>query len=298
MQLVEPIFEFIEQPFPVWENELTEMLVKKKWKELIDSGLYNEHDYSTAKIILNTNVPKPRKVPLTKSHKEVVSLEAPSFDILQSFYEEHGLEPLSEGELELNTAIPKLKSAINIIELVTPAFLSVTKLVRSIQVLRQEDNEIDISYSHPKIPFSIFVTVCQDDSVVSSLRVAESILHESMHLKLTLIEDVLPLVKQKPIELFYSPWRNEERPIRGVLHGLFVFRAIYDYYSTIIKNAKNETYNFLSHRLADIRFEINTLKKFPEVRDLTDQGKKLAYNLIDFKETAEYNQLHLTKILK
>ncbi|MEJ7684092.1 MAG: hypothetical protein WKG06_40815 [Segetibacter sp.] len=102
---------------------------------------------------------------------------------MQSFYDEHGLELLTENEIEADGALWKLKKAISILRLIEPAYNCITDLIRSIQILRQPDVEIDLSYSHPQIPFSIFLSVCDDDSIVSSLRVAESILHEAMHLK-------------------------------------------------------------------------------------------------------------------
>lgn len=154
---------------------------------------------------------------------------------LQSFYDEHGLDLLTESEIEADGALMKFKKAISILHLIEPAYDSITDLVRSIHILKQPDAEIDVSYSHPQIPFSIFVSVCADDSTISNLRVVESILHEAMHLKLTLIENIVPLIKQDSCLLSYSPWRDEHRPTRGVLHGMFVFKVIKDFYEFLYR---------------------------------------------------------------
>ena len=44
--------------------------------------------------------------------------------------------------------------------------------------------------------------------------------------QLTLIEAVVPLISGSPTTAF-SPWKLEERPIQGVLHGLYVFGVIF-----------------------------------------------------------------------
>ncbi len=151
----------------------------------------------------------------------------------------------------------------------------------SIHIFRPPDVEIDLSYSHPQIPFSIFLSVCEDDSTISNFRLAESILHEAMHLKLTLIENIVPLVEANTNTLFYSPWRSEERPIKGVLHGLFVFRAIKEFYEELYKTIKfSEAEEYFSTRISQIKNEITLLKGFAASSELTVEGANLSKNLL------------------
>jgi hypothetical protein len=49
-----------------------------------------------------------------------------------------------------------------------------------------------IRYSSPAIPFSIFVSVPPADERNVVARLAEAIIHEAMHLQLTLIEAIVP----------------------------------------------------------------------------------------------------------
>lgn len=278
--------EYIKQPYPLWECEVTEALILNKWEELRNEGMQSWSDYSTARCITNHTVPLSTKFLLYKGAfpDELVYLEAPSFNCLQTFYDEHGLVPLSVNEIERTEALLKLGRAIAVIALVKPALLSIRKLVRAIQVLKQENEEIDIGYSHPQIPFTIFVSTCSDNSITSSLRVAESILHEAMHLKLTLLEKWITLVKPNSLSLTYSPWRDEERPVKGVLHGLFVFRAVYEFYSEIINSSPKlkATTEFLSYRLEDIKFEISSLKDLDTNQGLTKEGQRFVSKLIEF----------------
>lgn len=62
---------------------------------------------------------------------------------------------------------------------------------------------------------------------------AECILHEMMHQKLCNIEDIAQIFvgKRHLKECFYSPWRNDARPLRMILHGVFVFTAIIEFWN-------------------------------------------------------------------
>lgn len=278
MELATQIHRFIEHPFPLWETALTHQLVQQKWKELSTEGFNSPLDYSTARVWLSNpslELGKRKSVPENSLYVEMPSAQ------LQSFYDEHGLGLLTENEIEATEALFKLNKAFSVLRLIEPAYDCITDLVRSIHILRQPDAEIDVSYSHPQIPFSIFVSTCEDDSVVSNLRVAESILHEAMHLKLTLIENVVPLIKPDTNSLHYSPWRHEQRPVRGVLHGLFVFRAILEFYNETTKNFFDEKIKeFITCRLKDIHFETASVVDFYKEYTLSEIGKQLVLKLL------------------
>ncbi len=274
--------DYIKQPYPLWECELTEALVQNKWEVLRNEGLKNKSDYSTARCVNDYTVSLGIRHPISESDDdEVIYLESPSFSGLQSFYAEHGLVPLLDHEIETTDALLKIQRAMAVISLVRPAHSSIRKLVRAIQVLKQETEEIDTSYSHPKIPFTIFVSTSIDYSNISNLRVAESILHEAMHLKLTLIENIVPLVKPDNNSLYYSPWRDEPRPVGGVLHGLFVFKAISEYYEECYKMEKlPDAKVYLSERGSQIEKEIAQLKHFEASPGLTEAGSSFATSLL------------------
>lgn len=207
-------------------------------------------------------------------------LEPPS-DALRPFYAEHGLEVVSVPAGSDPSTASRLTAALRVLGYVPECLACVTTLAKRVQVLRQEHPDYDTSYSHPAIPFSIFVSVCGDDGPVSSLRVAENILHESMHLKLTLIEEITPLVRKGADDLFFSPWRDEERPLRGVLHGMFVFRAIHQFYSCVLPMVKgNDTGDAVAYRLEQIEKEIAMLSDFYRCPGLTTAGSMLSARLI------------------
>ena len=99
------------------------------------------------------------------------------------------------------------------------------QLVRVCHLIKLADDDYDMSYSDPQVPFSIFVSVPQKRRPNDPLRVAESIVHEAMHLQLTLIEQVDPS-RASVRGGYFSPWKGAYRSPQGVLHALYVFRVI------------------------------------------------------------------------
>jgi HEXXH motif-containing protein len=262
MALTDRVLKYLHQPFPLWECELTTELVDQKWAQPgVDRGL-DPANYSTVGWLCQGK-------------------DQTSADHLHRFYDEHGLLPVTEPDLTTIQAWLKIEKAFDVIGQVPLAHACIQKLTRSIHVLQQPEPEIDVSYSHPAIPFSIFVSVCPDDSSISNLRVAESILHETMHLKLTLVEEVRPLIKPNVSGRYFSPWRDELRPAQGVLHGLFVFRAILDFDKALIPDASSAMEReYLADRIDQIAEELNLLKSFLPCEDLTTDGATLTGNLL------------------
>jgi HEXXH motif-containing protein len=59
------------------------------------------------------------------------------------------------------------------------------------------------------------------------VRLAEDLLHETTHMRIHEIEALDPLVRRSAgageEPRFYSPWRREWRPLRGLVHGACTF---------------------------------------------------------------------------
>lgn len=83
----------------------------------------------------------------------------------------------------------------------------------------------DVSHSQPQWPNLIFVSFPEREDLIGDMRLTESIVHEAMHLHLTVQEGRSPLVARYENSL-YSPWMDTSRSVQGVLHGVFVFRCI------------------------------------------------------------------------
>ncbi|RZJ89524.1 MAG: hypothetical protein EOO20_10770 [Chryseobacterium sp.] len=273
------IRDYISNPFPLWNQEIADLVIGRKWDSSLKNIFQDPDHYSIVGCIVK-DVHKEKTIPLAGVNYGI-QIACPS-ENLSDFYYKHGLVP-ADINISFAEKSIKINNAINILGKIKPLQFFVFQIVRSIQLLEPENVETDISYSHPEIPFSIFLSVCEDDSIISDLRVAESIVHESMHLLLTLIEDQIDLIVPYTKETFYSPWRDEQRPVRGVLHGLFVFKAIKDFYRLLLEQdclEDQHDQDYLISRLGQIEIEIKLLSNFSRSSGLTYSGKLLCDNLI------------------
>ena len=171
-----------------------------------------------------------------------------------------------------------VEEALNILNAIPTLLPTVCLLVRSLHLLNPEDDEVDISFSQPWLPFSAFVSVPGPGSTASALRVAEALLHEAMHLQLSLVEAVVPLVVPSGIT-YFSPWRNEYRTAQGVLHALYVFRVIDAFLGGV--SFEDRLHRFANARRATIANQVREIHDFRRSVDLTPDGAALVDRLLD-----------------
>ncbi len=190
----------------------------------------------------------------------------------------NGLRPV--GAAEVATAMATLNEAFGLVGSAPTLAASISTLVRSVQVLESAGLGYDTSHSDPAIPFSIFVSVpCGEPQ--AGLRVAESVVHEAMHLQLSLIERWLPLVDAGTEAELFSPWQGRERPVSGLLHGLYVFRVIDDWYADMSMHRLSERDRaFVGRRRGEIAAEIASVADLGAQPGLTDEGTQLVSRLL------------------
>lgn len=132
----------------------------------------------------------------------------------------------------------------------------------------------DISHSEPRWPSTIFVSVPARPGELSALRAVENIIHEAMHLRLTIAERSTPLVADMAAKM-NSPWRQEPRFIQGVLHGLFVFRCIADFFGApaLSRCLGPDGHEYIERRRAEIAQEVLRIDYGRLTAGLTPQGR-------------------------
>ena len=147
-------------------------------------------------------------------------------------------------------------------------------------VLQPPGAEIDVSYSDPDVPFSVFVSI-PGPGRHTALRLAESLVHECMHLHLTLIEAVVPLVGDDCASTF-SPWLRRPRPLRGVLHGLYVFSVVDEFLRVLELGGSlgPDQMAFAARRRRQIAGEIAQVDHPALAAGLTGDGKVLVERLL------------------
>ena len=176
---------------------------------------------------------------------------------------------------------PLLRAALSWIARVPNLASIVEATVSEIYFLEAEAG-YDISHSEPRWRTRIFVSIPDRDDAVGTLRLAESIVHEAMHLHLTNLEERIPLVAN-----FYdrvaSPWRIELRHYQGVLHGLFVFCSIASFFDALteIQALTSIGLHHVAKRMAQITVELGSIDLNGLCEGLTQPGAELARRCLE-----------------
>lgn len=61
---------------------------------------------------------------------------------------------------------------------------------------------------------------------LSGVELAVTLIHEGQHFKLNALHDLEPLYRPDAIGSYYSPWRDDPRPLAGLLHGIYAFVGV------------------------------------------------------------------------
>lgn len=154
-----------------------------------------------------------------------------------------------------------IQAAADVLTHVPSMTESVGRVVKAIHPLHSPKDH-DVSHSTPELPFSIFISIPENDERDALVRVTESIIHESMHLQLTLMDSIEPLAVDDRVS-GYSPWKDEFRPVTGLLHGLYVFAVIHQVLD-ILADVCTEWRQYCHKRSTAIKYEIATLSNLPE----------------------------------
>lgn len=277
-ELAEKIKDSIENANgELWFPELTDKLTVGEWQRLHRHIGLTPDSYSTDRVLCR-DLSIPREVirlikicPSTCATFSTIAIEtlAPAS---AANYQKQGVSFYVAEEI-LNTRILScLEDAVTVINRVPSLMKSVAALVRSLHVIKPEDDDHDVSFSDPQVPFSISVSVPEKRIPNDALRVAEAIVHEAMHLQLTLVERRIPLVK--PTERRHlSPWRATQRPLVGVFHALYVFGVLERFLAQLTLSRCPE---YLQYRREEIRRQINETRSFKDLPELTRIGSQLA----------------------
>jgi HEXXH motif-containing protein len=215
----------------------------------------------------------------------LLELEAVS-DAVECYSEQHDLA--LANDLEACAASAIVMEALN--EVLQPHYclcLAVSELVWRCHVIVAKDADYDVSFSDPEIPFSIFISVPVQNDRSSLLRVAENIVHEAMHLQLSLFERCCPLIDTASTWTLHSPWKHERRPAQGILHGLYVFHVLHWMWQQTAQYTQNDSdHSFALRRICDIEGEINAVRAIKDSPALTPAGDLLLDRLFDCQAQA------------
>ena len=287
MDLVDQTKASLDDPnSPLWLPGLTTTLVEWGWQRLYRRTGIRASEYGTARVLAG-NAEAPRHVVTHLSicpGAEGVASTTLTEGLTREFarrYQDKGLKFYAPDEIAHTTVLGCILEAIEILAQAPTLQNTIAGLVRALHVLEPEDDDCDVSFSDPEVPFSIFVSVPQRRIPPDALRVAESMVHEAMHLQLTLIEQVVPLVMPTS-NTYYSPWKGENRTPRGILHALYVFRVIDRFLGLLlgIPDFLNDCTDYMLGRRREIAEQIREVQSFQGDGCLTAHGARFVGRLL------------------
>jgi uncharacterized protein len=170
------------------------------------------------------------------------------------------------------------EQAFTMLAQLRPALLrEIQLLVRDIQFISDPSAhpEKAVSFSDNCVPGAVYLSIRSPHGAIDPLVFAESLIHEYRHQKLYLLQRETSLVADDTIQLA-SPWREDPRPPSGLLHAVFVFTELYEYWIRLAAQQETaDTRRFLQEaRVIAERLHAGfaTLANAP----LTDRGRELA----------------------
>ena len=268
-----------------WFGGLASVLVRTRWSAQeastgITRATYGTGRYLARDVTAQRNDLTRVSLPDAFWPNTSVLVESLNGQFLRQ-YAELGLNFYNPKEIDAGLVRDRLHGALRRLSDVSDVAAAVGAVLAVVHVLKPHGPAYDVSYSDPFVPFSIFVGISVGDQAHSDLRLAEGILHECMHLQLTLIEQAVPMIAGAE-ERHHSPWQGTLRPSQGILHGLYVFRVIQDFCCALLdqKCCTADERSYLTSRINMIDNEVATIGDFSSSKDLTDAGKRLVRALL------------------
>ncbi|MFE4455803.1 HEXXH motif domain-containing protein [Nocardia tengchongensis] len=97
--------------------------------------------------------------------------------------------------------------------------------LRSVAPLTADPRFDASSHTDPSGVGCVYTTAAADQC-----QLALTLIHEIQHTKFNLLIDQLELFTPDPQCRFYAPWRDDPRPILGLLHGIYAFFGVTDFW--------------------------------------------------------------------
>jgi HEXXH motif-containing protein len=263
-------------PFEIW---LPSALRSSGERKLLASHELTRENYSTQRFLSNScDHDGAILKALAVAGGNLFLCESQSPDLVR-YCAEHGLGLADTADAD--RAVERIEAALlTVIEPFPFLWSAVSELVWRCHVVLPPDDHHDVSFSDPAILFSIFVSAPISNDRNSVLRVAENLIHETMHLQLTLLEGLSPLVDTASSWSMYSPWKQQARSTQGILHGLYVFCVLRWMWWRVSETTQNSIdLQFATRRLSVIDKEVSAVRAVEESPALTEEGKSFLHQL-------------------
>jgi|GEM_PF-2990322 len=147
---------------------------------------------------------------------------------------EYGYDVDWDFDFDEGKWLASLEGAIAILKRHPSSYELVKGFASYIVPLSDRSTSINISFSARRLPNVIF-----KNNELSPYLFAETLVHESDHQFYYALEDMHPLWNDERAlsnAEFYSPWRDDPRPLDGIMRGLSAFTRVCAFYAAILNS--------------------------------------------------------------
>lgn len=198
---------------------------------------------------------------------------------------------------------PKILIALTLIEHFSPtSFERFEAFTQTIIPIKQKEF---VSYSHQELPGTSMINLYHRDFV----DLLDDLLHENGHHHLNYYLNQYKLIDEPIENIYYSPWRETLRPIRGIYHAYFTFfwafklfkdlseKDLSHPYYEFSKDEKDKIYRRAIEEFLMLDYTFADLKKAHQNKIITKRGMDLVQELQDELIKSKSHTLGLKKKL-
>ncbi|WIX85277.1 HEXXH motif domain-containing protein [Amycolatopsis sp. DG1A-15b] len=109
---------------------------------------------------------------------------------------------------------------------------------------------------------------------------AAALVHEFQHIRLGGLLQLTALHTNDRTERLYAPWRDDPRPLGGVIHGIYAFFAVTEFYRALSRDQPEDV--LAAFEFAHWRHQVgNTLDRIRGDAALTEAGRRFLARIAD-----------------
>ena len=170
-----------------------------------------------------------QKSPKSKKHEFEFGDFSPKFET-QIKDAEHVLTIISPDKQKFQKQTSSIQQALNAIKTLSPK--SYERFWHFTHTIIPVNNRNIVSYSLQSLPGYSYINLYHRDR----LDLMDDLLHENGHHHLNAILRCHTLFNEEDPTLYYSPWRQQMRPLRGIYHAYFTFFWAFYLYRDLFEN--------------------------------------------------------------
>jgi hypothetical protein len=176
--------------------------------------------------ISSNNLPVNMKIRKSdfESHPGIAIL----YEKCNSLFEEDYYKEINGDPIQALPLAEKVDEALNEIKAID--VMLYRRFINLIDFVVPIGNYMDVhfsSFSSPMLKNCLFTSI-----YIDGVFLVESLIHEFSHCELHyLMDTILISTEEETVQNYYSPWRRDPRPINGIIHGVYVFHAVLEFYT-------------------------------------------------------------------